>query len=250
MIHSNDVMKVAKVVTLSSTAAATAVFTAYSMSSESEKRQHPQRLVFTYNNGPNSNSNSNSNSNLHHVQQFQQPQLQQNLYNRYSIGANLGVTQCSDQQYNDNSQQQEQDPKLAPTSTSTSYKPISKTQSLLHKLHIYNHKNLPTPRLLSPNDPIFDYHSLKKGLKSRQADELKLRKLQIEIETLVKEEQQKRKQKQEQTNGSASASAHNNERMEMMKNIMERISEIAYGKGITPQMREDFLIVSVITTNI
>ncbi len=109
--------------------------------------------------------------------------------------------------------------------------PITKTQSILYKLFILNDETLPTPRLLSPNDPIFTYRKMKRGLKQRERDETRLRNMQSEIIALVE------KQRQQKGNTSSIKQEENNV-------IMEKISEIAYGKGITPQMREDFLIVS------
>ncbi len=136
---------------------------------------------------------------------------------------------------------------------SISYKPLSNTKFMLYKLHLLSTKSLPVPRLLSQNDPVFIYHKLQKGLKQRQKDEIKLRKLQIEINALVEEDRRRQhealqqKQQQEKVGGDIKgmSDARNNEqKMKIMKGIMERISEIAYGTGITPQMREDFLIVS------
>jgi hypothetical protein len=125
----------------------------------------------------------------------------------------------------------------------SSYKPLTKTQSILYKLRLLNDKSLTTPRLLSPNDPIFEYRALKNGLKLRTKDELKLRELQIEISALVQKQQQEQKQ-QNMIDGTNSTTNNtdNEEKRKIMKDMMERISEVVNGKGITPQMREDFLI--------
>ena len=114
-----------------------------------------------------------------------------------------------------------------------SFKLITKTQSLLYKLHLLNDKSLPTPRLLSPTDPIFRYRKLTTGLKQREKDEVKLRELQTEITSLV-----------EKQNKGKNNDGDEQDRMKTMTSIMKRLSEIAYGKGVTPQKREDFLVVS------
>lgn len=124
---------------------------------------------------------------------------------------------------------------------SSTYKPISKHHSFLYNWHLLSDRSLPVPRLLSPVDPVFRYRKMKKGLKQREIDEMKLRSLQTEVTSLV--EKQRESQKRNDSNNNIISSDEN--RMMLMKGIMERISEIAYGKGITPQMREDFLIVSI-----
>lgn len=115
--------------------------------------------------------------------------------------------------------------------------PMTMTQSIMYKLSILNDQTLPTPRLLSANDPIFTYHKMKRGLKQRERDETKLRGMQSEIASIM----QKQQRRQKNNGGNYNMQEEN---MNAMTGIMEKISEIAYGKGITPQMREDFLIVS------
>jgi hypothetical protein len=78
------------------------------------------------------------------------------------------------------------------------------------------------PRKLVQNDPVFSDATLKRGLKQRAIDEYSLRKLQ---EELIKAVHEKR-----DTN--------------YVRGLHEKFCLIAYGKGITPQMREDFIIVS------
>lgn len=165
-----------------------------------------------------------------------------NKYIRYPNG--LGITYCEvvapnqppggTPLYKAASSEAQQEHKNSPTT----YKQISKMQSMLYKWHMLGLNSLPTPRILSPIDPIFTYHKMRQGLKQREKDELKLRELQNEISYLVQRQQEKNNSNADGMN------AGNEERMVMMKGIMERISEIAYGKGITPQMREDFLVVS------
>lgn len=126
------------------------------------------------------------------------------------------------------------------------YKSISKWQTVLYKWNLIRYDALPTPRILSQKDPIFHYHKMRKGLKQRELDERKLRELQTEITTLMtkqKEEEEKGDslRKQSQVDSARDAEEH---RMKILKDVMERISEIVNGTGITPQMREDFLVVS------
>ena len=96
--------------------------------------------------------------------------------------------------------------------------------------------------MLSPTDPIFKYHKLTKGLKQRERDEAKLRELQTEITSLV--EKQRKQQQNQGKNKQSDDKGDDQDRMKIMTDIMERLSEIAYGKGVTPQKREDFLAVS------
>ena len=81
-----------------------------------------------------------------------------------------------------------------------------------------NVSRLPLPRRLAPNDPAFQDAQLKRGIKQRQRDERLLRALQNDI-----------------TRAQQSRDA------EKMRLLFERVTEIAFGKGVTAQMREDFL---------
>eukprot|EP00551_Chaetoceros_affinis_P011797 CAMPEP_0203672084 /NCGR_PEP_ID=MMETSP0090-20130426/7700_1 /ASSEMBLY_ACC=CAM_ASM_001088 /TAXON_ID=426623 /ORGANISM="Chaetoceros affinis, Strain CCMP159" /LENGTH=434 /DNA_ID=CAMNT_0050537327 /DNA_START=130 /DNA_END=1434 /DNA_ORIENTATION=- len=162
----------------------------------------------------------------------------------------VGITHCSKA----NEKSERSSSLSSPPSQSSSilpYKSLSKTRYVLYKMNLISTTALPVPRLLSQNDPIFTYHKLLKGLQQRQKDEMKLRELQTEINALVAEDrrQQYQASQQKQRGGKSGGEsevgndARNNEdKMKIMKDIMERISEIAYGKGITPQIREDFLI--------
>lgn len=96
------------------------------------------------------------------------------------------------------------------------YPEVKSTQKWMYKMF---HKEIPTPRLLTPNDPIFEYHELKKGLKQRQSDEKKLEVIQKEIRVCV------------QANDGPCI-------QEKMKNVYK----ILYGENVTIQQREDFLI--------
>jgi len=81
------------------------------------------------------------------------------------------------------------------------------------------HIPMPIPRVLTMNDPVFLYPQLIKGLIQRTKDEQQLRSLSY-----------------------AAKEAHDSKDPTKIAHVMNQISEIAFGKGITPQMREDFLI--------
>lgn len=91
---------------------------------------------------------------------------------------------------------------------------------ILAALHL---KALPIPRRLLPNDPVFSDASLKRGLRQRARDEKSLRALQEQVAKAVQEKRD----------------------MAHIKSLHEQFCEIAYGKGVSPQEREDFVIVSV-----
>jgi len=77
---------------------------------------------------------------------------------------------------------------------------------------------LPLPRRIITGDPVFQNAQMRKGLQQRQKDERRLLALQSDI------------QKAQKTNDQMA-----------LKRIFEKFSEIAYGEGVTAQMREDFL---------
>ena len=81
--------------------------------------------------------------------------------------------------------------------------------------------SLPLPRTLLPNDPAFSDSALRRGIRQRLVDEAKLRELQHRIE---------------EVQGTPRA-------QEEMQKIFAQVTEVAYGKGVTPQEREDFLAV-------
>mmetsp|Transcript_15447 Transcript_15447/g.17963 ORF Transcript_15447/g.17963 Transcript_15447/m.17963 type:complete len:417 (+) Transcript_15447:93-1343(+) len=122
------------------------------------------------------------------------------------------------------------------SSKSTKAGPLSKTYSILYKLNLIRDiKKLTLPRILSQTDPIFKDSKLQKGLKQRAQDETKLLQIQVEIQKTMNEQT------------SVDAMKHDNDekqhqRMELIRGFMNQVNEIAYGKGITPQQREDFLI--------
>lgn len=102
------------------------------------------------------------------------------------------------------------------SSYDTKLKPLSYQTKVLHQLKIL--RNLPTPRILTPTDPLFSYPELKRGIKQRRADEAKIRALQPQA-----------------------IQARNSGDQEEIKRIFGLLSVIAYGGGNTPQMRADFL---------
>lgn len=95
---------------------------------------------------------------------------------------------------------------------------------LRRTLAYFNLMELPTPRQLIPNDPVFSYPSLRRGLKQRRLDEIQLKSLEKE----------------------AMDAANIGDPKNIAK-VVTKMCEIAYGKGVTPQDRQDFLIVSCCT---
>ena len=107
------------------------------------------------------------------------------------------------------------------SSTTTAPQPLSRLTLLLYSSYLYPYSYLKTPRLLTPNDPIFTYQELKRGLAHRQKDEDEVK--QILSSSKVRE------------------ARANNDQVQM-NSILKEMNTVVYGKGITPQMREDFLI--------
>ena len=75
---------------------------------------------------------------------------------------------------------------------------------------------LPLPRLLTPNDPVFKLS--KRFLRQREMDDEKMRKISAIFPKLRGSPEEK------------------------VAKLRQEIFEVAYGKGVTPQMREDFVI--------
>jgi len=92
----------------------------------------------------------------------------------------------------------------------------SRIRRVLHSLGL---SSLPLPRILTPADTVFDYPEIRAGLRCREADEKKLRSLQKEA-----------------------ISARTSGDHERIRQVFGEISAIAYGEGVTPQVREDFLV--------
>jgi len=113
------------------------------------------------------------------------------------------------------------------SSVTTSYCDPGKDQTIreIHKaswiqiyLSSWHLARLPFPRRLTPYDPAFRDAQMKKGLRQRQKDERRLRELQLDIQQ-----------------------AHRDQDNEALRRLFDEVTGIAYGKGVTAQMREDFL---------
>jgi hypothetical protein len=90
-------------------------------------------------------------------------------------------------------------------------------QKALASLHL---KALPLPRRLLPNDPVFSDSTLKRGLRQRSRDESSLKILQEQVQKAVQERKD----------------------MAHIRSLHEQFCAIAYGSGVTPQEREDFVV--------
>lgn len=99
-------------------------------------------------------------------------------------------------------------------------KPLSRTTLLLYKMKLLSYSSLPVPRLINSKDPLFSYPEIKRGIRCRQADEVKLQSI------LSSKRLMKARQSQDQ---------------QLMQPILQEVNELVYGKGVTPQIREDFL---------
>lgn len=106
--------------------------------------------------------------------------------------------------------------------TNISIHPPSGFQKALASLHL---KALPLPRRLLPNDPVFSDSTLKRGLRQRSRDESSLKILQEQVQKAVQERKD----------------------MAHIRSLHEQFCAIAYGSGVTPQEREDFVVVSAIS---
>ncbi len=96
---------------------------------------------------------------------------------------------------------------------------LKKLSSSQRFFHWFLRKELPTPRLLSPSDPIFHSPAMKKCLKERAADEKRLAKFQQDIIACAKANDRK-----------------------CIESCMQRVNEVLYGEGVTMQAREEFLV--------
>ena len=105
--------------------------------------------------------------------------------------------------------------------TTVTPKPLSRLQLLLYKSKLLPHSSLQAPRLLTPNDPLFNYPEFKRGLRKRKQDEILINKL------LSSEELKEARATQNQ---------------EQLHSILDQMHKLLYGEGVTPQIREDFLV--------
>ena len=96
----------------------------------------------------------------------------------------------------------------------------SKSRYLLAKINLYS---LPIPRLMSKNDPVFDYKEMKKGLRERKINEENLVKVKKEFDKSTKEQKAN---------------------PIFVKEFIQKFVEIMYGDGITEPLRQTFLQVS------
>lgn len=78
--------------------------------------------------------------------------------------------------------------------------------------------SLPLPRKITSGDPAFSDSKLRNGIRQRDRDEQALRSLQLEIQRAQQSRDPQR-----------------------IRQIFEKVTEIAYGKGVTAQIREDFI---------
>mmetsp|Transcript_23823 Transcript_23823/g.40626 ORF Transcript_23823/g.40626 Transcript_23823/m.40626 type:complete len:390 (-) Transcript_23823:1018-2187(-) len=99
-------------------------------------------------------------------------------------------------------------------------KPLSRTTLLLYNLKLLSYSSLHTPRLINSKDPLFSYPEIVGGVRFRQADEVKLQNILSSKRLMMARQSQDQQQ---------------------MQPILQEVNELVYGKGVTPQIREDFL---------
>ena len=126
------------------------------------------------------------------------------------------LCQCEETVKSTNNMQQ-----TASSTTTIKPQPLSRLTLLLYSSYLYPYSYLKTPRLLTPRDPLFTYPELKRGLVRRQRDEDEVKRI---------------------LSSSKVRKARANNDQVQMNNILKEMNTVVYGKGITPQMREDFLI--------
>ncbi|KAL9184409.1 hypothetical protein ACHAXT_002495 [Thalassiosira profunda] len=112
-------------------------------------------------------------------------------------------------------------PTTVEATTAPTPKPLSRTALLLNKSKLYPHSYLPVPRLLTPSDPLFSYPELKRGLARRRRDEAK-------VQSIL-------------TSPQLAEARRDNDQAKLQK-LLQEMNTVVYGKGITPQLREDFLM--------
>ena len=110
-----------------------------------------------------------------------------------------------------------------PTAIEKSAEPISLSRLtlMLYASKLYRYSHLPVPRLITPRDPLFSYPELKRGLNRRRKDEEKVKRILSSPELIE---------------------ARKNQDQAQMQNILRQMNLVVYGEGITPQIREDFLM--------
>jgi hypothetical protein len=112
--------------------------------------------------------------------------------------------------------QNEEQPKASRESDASNYKNLTLGQKIFHQIF---RKDLPTPRLMTPSDPIFQSSQMKRCVKERKADEKRLARIQKDIITCAQAKDR-----------------------QCIEANMQKVNEVLYGKGVTMQAREEFLM--------
>jgi len=100
-------------------------------------------------------------------------------------------------------------------------KTLSRLTLMLYASKLYPYFYLPVPRLLTPRDPLFSYPELKRGLLRRRDDEERLKKILSSTQVME---------------------ARKNQDQPQLQNILKEMNCVIYGEGVTPQIRESFLM--------
>ena len=100
-------------------------------------------------------------------------------------------------------------------------RPLSRFTLMLHASKLYPYSYLRVPRLITPTDPLFSYPDMKRGIARRRNDEEKIKQILSSPEVMA---------------------ARQNNDQAAMNTILQQMNSVAYGKGVTAQMREDFLM--------
>ena len=127
------------------------------------------------------------------------------------------LCKCEEKIHSNNSTQ----PVSCSTHVTASPKPLSRLTLLLYASKLYPYSKLPIPRLLTPDDPIFSYPELKRGLIRRRKDEEQVKQILSSPEVI---------------------DARKNHDQLQLTSALEKMNCVVYGEGITPQMREDFMM--------
>lgn len=99
-------------------------------------------------------------------------------------------------------------------------RPLSRVARLLYNWKLLPYSSLPIPRLINSKDPLFSYPQLQLGVSRRHDDEVRLRQM-LSSERVMK--------------------ARLSKDQKQMQSILHDANELVYGKGVSPQIRENFL---------
>ena len=110
-----------------------------------------------------------------------------------------------------------QDLTLLKPTTLCKPKPLSRLTLMAYTSKLYPHSYLPTPRVLTPRDPIFSYPELQRGLIHRAKDEEKMKDILTSHELME---------------------ARKNQDHIKMQQILRHMNSVVHGEKISPQMRE------------